>query len=131
MFILPSWSKYGSAYKLSFPLGRLWLLPPLSSSGLTSRLSRMALGHGELERAGALALDSRSLGIVPLPGIEPCLGPNGILEGDGGMEWGDGGRAPCMGWCDGGPTGGCRRGGGPSRTACIVSLCICKKYKST
>ena len=59
----------------------------MSSSGLTSRLSRMALGQGEIERAGGLALDSRSLGMVALPGIEPCRGPNGILEGDGGMEY--------------------------------------------
>lgn len=46
----------------------------------------MALGQGEMERTGALALDSLSLGIVALLGMEPCRGPNGILEGDGGME---------------------------------------------
>ncbi|KAG7224955.1 hypothetical protein INR49_014871 [Caranx melampygus] len=90
--------RYGSAYNPSFPLARLWLFPPMSSSGLTSRLSRMALGQGEMERAGGLALDSRSLGMVELPGMEACRGPNGILEGDGGMEWGDGGgSAACIG----------------------------------
>lgn len=130
MVILPSWSKYGSAYNPSFPLARLWLLPPMSSSGLTSRLSRMALGQGEFERAGGLVLDTLSLGIVALPGIEPCRGTNGILEGDGGMEWGVGGSAPCMGWCRGGPMGGCLRGCGPSRPACTISLCIWKSTKA-
>lgn len=94
MLILPSWSKYGSAYNPSFARVRLWLLPPMSSSGLTSRLSRMALGQGELERAAGLALDTRSLGMVELLGTEPCRGPKGILEGEGGMEWGALGRVP-------------------------------------
>lgn len=97
IFILPSWSKYGSAYMPSFPLDRLWLLPPISSSGLTSRLSRIALGQGEMERAGGLAFASRSRGMVEFPGMDPCRGPNGILEGDGGMECGFGGSAPCIG----------------------------------
>lgn len=66
----------------------------MSSSGLTSRLSRMALGQGELERAEGLALDTRSLGIVELLGTEPGRGPKGILEGDGGMEWVEGGSDP-------------------------------------
>lgn len=66
----------------------------MSSSGLTSRLSRMALGQGEMERAEGLTLDTRSLGIVELLGMEACRGLKGILEGDGGMEWGVGGSVP-------------------------------------
>lgn len=124
MPIRPSWRRYGSAYKLSFPLERVWLFPAISSSGLTSRLSRMALGQGELERAGGLALEILSLGMVALPGKEPCRGPNGILEGDGGIEWGVGGSAACIGWWDGGTMGGCLRGGWPSRPASAISLCI-------
>lgn len=123
MLIRPSCSMYGSAYNPSFPLARLWLFPPKSSSGFTSRLSRMALGQGEMERAEGLALDIRSLGIVLLLGTEPCREPNGILEGDGGMEWGVGERAPCIAWCAGGIMGGCLRGCCPSRT-CTISLCI-------
>lgn len=66
----------------------------MSSSGLTSRLSRMALGQGEMERAEGLRLDTRSLGIVELLGIEAWRGPKGILEGEGGMECGPEGRVP-------------------------------------
>lgn len=94
MLSLPSWSKYGSAYNPSFPLARLWLLLLMSSSGLTSRRSRMALGQGELERAVGLAVDTRSLGTVELLGAEPCLGLKGILEGDGGIEFEAAGMVP-------------------------------------
>lgn len=46
----------------------------------------MALGQGEMERTGALAFDSLSLGMVALLGRELCRGPKGILDGEGGIE---------------------------------------------
>ena len=66
----------------------------MSSSGFTSRLSRIALGQGAMEWAEGLGLDTRSLWIVELLDKEPGRGPKGILEGDGGMECGAEGRVP-------------------------------------
>lgn len=131
MLSLPSWSKYVSAYKPSFPLARVRLLLLMSSSGLTSRRSRMALGQGELERAEGLAVDTLSRGTAELLGAEPCLGLKGILEGDGGMEFGAAGSVPWTEWCSAGLMGGCLRGWGLSRLACSISLCIWKRKKTT
>lgn len=50
----------------------------------------MALGLGDIEREAG-TLESRSLGMVALPGTP--MGrppPYGILDGEGGMEWGTG-----------------------------------------
>lgn len=62
----------------------------MSSSGLTSLLSKMALGLGEMDLDTG-RLESLSLGMVALPGIAiGRLPPYGILDGEGGKERGTG-----------------------------------------
>ena len=62
----------------------------MSSSGFTSLLSRMALGLGEMDLETG-RLESLSLGMVALPGTTiGRVPPYGILDGEGGMEWGTG-----------------------------------------
>lgn len=89
---LASGEPYASEYK-----GTLLLLR--SSSGFTSRRSRMALEQGVIERLGGV-LDIRSLGKVAPPGMATEW-PKWILEGDEGMERGVGGDmepwTECMG----------------------------------
>lgn len=65
-------------------------LAETSSSGLTSRRSRMALGHGEAERVGvASGWPALSRGMVAPPPDE--RGPKGMREGKAVIEWGVGG----------------------------------------
>lgn len=93
--IRPSGSPYGSYRATLLPV------PPRSSSGLTSRRSRMALGQGVTERLlGCGALERRSRGRVALlaRGRE-ARGPYGMREGEDGMERAVGGdMEPCRAW---------------------------------
>ncbi len=61
------------------------LFAAMSSSGLTSRRSRIALGLGEDARAGEGSVcPARSRGIVATPRPE-VRGPKGIQDGEGGI----------------------------------------------